>query len=317
MKTGKKENEYKVQRERGVQEVKLLQVQSYGFSTCSRLRLSKWENRNRMKYLIVINQKELMRIAPEITESEAIVLDYLIFYCSSINERIDSQRIQGFTWINYQTILDDLPILSGRTPASITEKIKRLEEMGLIQTDKQIDSTTGHARKYIKITDKARSIYADPNQTSFGFLNDPIQKTERPRLENLTNTDTIDTDTKDTKPLPIQKSESASVRQFSDFFVNKYLNAKWNTSHKKYFYSGAKDTKLIKTLLKRFTLDELQTFAVKFFKSDDKFITSSGYTIGVFYSMINKLQVGNTKPKSLLERERGLKYVPKGKPVNV
>jgi hypothetical protein len=159
-----------------------------------------------MKYTITINQKELLAVCPDINGNEAIVLDYLVFYCSSINEKIESHRIEGFTWINYQTLIDDLPILSGRTTASMVCKIKRLKELGLIDTMDRHDEATGHAKKYIKLTVKALAVYTDRIHSTLNNLNDLVKISKQPHLENLTNNNTNDkitNDTKDIYTLPI------------------------------------------------------------------------------------------------------------------
>ena len=54
----------------------------------------------------------------------------------------------------------------------------------------------------------------------------------------------------------------------------------------------------------------------KFIASKDDFLDKAGYTIGVFYSQINKLQTGG-KAGSLVDRERRLGYVSRKKPENV
>jgi hypothetical protein len=63
----------------------------------------------------------------------------------------------------------------------------------------------------------------------------------------------------------------------------------------------AKDSKLIKTLLNSRTQEEIKTLIDKFFASEDKFIKESGYSIGVFYSQINKMLTSGNSAKS--ERE--------------
>ena len=107
-----------------------------------------------------------------------------------------------------------------------------------------------------------------------------------------------------------------NIREFSDYFCKSYLEAKWNKDKKKYFYKGAKDTELIKKLLAQFTITELKAMVDKFIASKDDFLDKAGYTIGVFYSQINKLQTGG-KAGSLVDRERRLGYVSRKKPENV
>lgn len=70
---------------------------------------------------------------------------------------------------------------------------------------------------------------------------------------------------------------------------------------KKYVVSGKKDADLLKKLLNNLSEEEIKKLNDVFFESDDEFVQKSGYTIGVFYSQINKLQIsrsGRKEPKS-------------------
>ena len=116
-------------------------------------------------------------------------------------------------------------------------------------------------------------------------------------------------------PNPNPNPKPNQIRALSDHFCKSYLEAKWNKDKKKYFYKGAKDTELIKKLLAQFTLEELKPMIERFMSSRDEFIQKAGYTIGVFYSQINKLVMGESK--SLIDRERRLTYVSRKQPENL
>jgi len=75
------------------------------------------------------------------------------------------------------------------------------------------------------------------------------------------------------------------IIEFFKFWTNKF-NEKFS---QKYVVQGAKETNLLKTLFKSFSPEELKNKAETFFSCNDDFIKKSGYTIGVFYSQINKL----------------------------
>lgn len=51
----------------------------------------------------------------------------------------------------------------------------------------------------------------------------------------------------------------------------------------------AKDMVLVKRLYKSYGLDKTKTLMERFFEIDDPFIERSGYSIGVFYSVVNRL----------------------------
>lgn len=65
-----------------------------------------------------------------------------------------------------------------------------------------------------------------------------------------------------------------------------------------YFFTGGKEGSLTKKMLASYSLDRLKELAGVFFKSQDQFFLNSGYTIGFFYSQINKVVIEAEKVKS-------------------
>ncbi len=88
---------------------------------------------------------------------------------------------------------------------------------------------------------------------------------------------------KDTKEKPLD------VKIFIDFYYEEF---KKKFGKPPYIKQG-KDGKLIKNLLKDFSLERLKELLIIMFDSSDPFILKTGYTIGVFDSVINKLLIGN------------------------
>ncbi len=134
--------------------------------------------RKAMKYVIVLNQEKLLKIEPTIRLTEAIILDCIYSLCSSVSEKIDDLRIEKngkrYTWISYQLILDELPLLKGRTRQSIACFVKTLEDL------KFIEATHGQGyKKYFRITEKTES--------ALRKFNASVKKPERQRKGNLTN----------------------------------------------------------------------------------------------------------------------------------
>lgn len=94
--------------------------------------------------------------------------------------------------------------------------------------------------------------------------------------------------TKDIKET-IQK-KTTDTRPFLNFYTEKF---------KEHFgteplIDWGKDGAIIKNLLKIVPFDQLKKLLEDFFYSEDKFITGSGYTIGVFKTQINKLKIGES-----------------------
>ena len=113
-----------------------------------------------MKYIIIINQQILSKTNLDIVDGA--ILDYIKFYCGSQNEKIKKQRIiekkETWTWIDYSTLLKDMPLLKIKNTGAITRRITRIEENGYIKTKR-----FKHAKKYFKITAKFDELLIDVN----------------------------------------------------------------------------------------------------------------------------------------------------------
>ena len=72
-----------------------------------------------------------------------------------------------------------------------------------------------------------------------------------------------------------------------DYYHNKFLSI-FNV---KPVINGGKDGSAIKKLLTTFTAEELIILLDKFFASNDTFIKNSGYTLSIFSTQINKLNI--------------------------
>lgn len=72
-------------------------------------------------------------------------------------------------------------------------------------------------------------------------------------------------------------------------FIKKFCSQYTKITGKEYVVNWGKDGKIIKDLLVSLTFEELTERADGFFRSDDAFIKSAGYTIGVFSSQVNKI----------------------------
>lgn len=111
------------------------------------------------------------------------------------------------------------------------------------------------------------------------------------------------------------------VKEFIDFYFQEFK--------KRFEYppiiQGGKDGQLVKSLLKKIDLDELKILLVTFLDSKDPWILNSGYTLGAFYSQINKLRIGQRsfgktfeagqlwlKAKEIQNEKAGRKEIPKG-----
>ncbi len=136
-----------------------------------------------MKYNININQEKLSKLEGKATVVDGAVLDYIYYLCSSPNEEIEKMRFVGndklkYTWLDYGWMLKQMPLLKGRTRASLVTVLKRLEDWKFIKT-----CLIENQRKYITLLPKIEDLFSN--------LNRPIKKSKRlqdkSHLENLTN----------------------------------------------------------------------------------------------------------------------------------
>ena len=91
-----------------------------------------------------------------------------------------------------------------------------------------------------------------------------------------------ETKLKKTKTSTDEKNPSVKVLidYYHDSFVKKFGD--------KPVINGAKDGNLLKKLLADYQEDKIKSWLDAFFSSKDAFITGSSYSLGVFYSQINK-----------------------------
>ena len=121
-----------------------------------------------MKYTIYINQKELSKTDFDLVDGA--ILDYLYFICNSKNEKIEEQRINGYTWVDYSKIIDDNPLLRIKSKGALSKRVKQMEELGFIKLNEI--RKNGHKLKYFALTKKSDSLFT---QTL-----DPIHQNENP-----------------------------------------------------------------------------------------------------------------------------------------
>lgn len=109
-----------------------------------------------MKYNININQLALSD--GELDLIDSAILDYLYFICNSKNKKISDKRINGYTWVQYQRMINDMPLLRINSRGAITRRIHKIEKEGFIRIDKKIDN-----RMYIELTDKIDTLLMKVN----------------------------------------------------------------------------------------------------------------------------------------------------------
>ena len=89
-----------------------------------------------MKYFIGINQKLWQEKYPKADFVMAAILDVIRSLCSSARTKkliVDNKQ---YTWVNYNTIMDELPMAGIKSKGAISRRIELLKKWGLISTFK-------------------------------------------------------------------------------------------------------------------------------------------------------------------------------------
>jgi hypothetical protein len=109
-----------------------------------------------MKYNININQLAIVDNNIDMDLIDASILDYLIDICSSVHERIEYNRITNesgkWTWLDYQSLIDGMPLLKITTKSGISNRIKKLKDIGFIKTFLDHSKNDGQ-KTYIMLTE--------------------------------------------------------------------------------------------------------------------------------------------------------------------
>ena len=149
-----------------------------------------------MKYYITINQ--LVLSETDLDVIDGAILDYIYFYCNTPNEKVKKQRITDeegeiWTWIDYQSLIKDMPMLKFKSAGVLTLRINKIEKTGYIKTKR-----FQHMKKYFCMTAKSEGLFI--------LMNRAIQSREQVKTPN--------------KADPIQSREPIKV------IKNKYINSK-------------------------------------------------------------------------------------------
>ncbi len=96
----------------------------------------------------------------------------------------------------------------------------------------------------------------------------------------------------------LRDSPNPAIREFIDFWSQTF-KVKFGAP---YAVNGAKEGALVKKLLIIHPLEKLKEMGRVFFKSDDPFTLKSGFTLGVFYSQVNRLAPMLKSPDSSTTR---------------
>lgn len=109
-----------------------------------------------MKYNININQ--LVLSDTQLDLIDCAILDWLITFCNSSNQKIQDKRKNGMTWIDYGQLLKDMPLLRIKSKGALTPRFKKIEDSGYISVKLDVGS-----KVYIALTDKVDELFFAPS----------------------------------------------------------------------------------------------------------------------------------------------------------
>jgi hypothetical protein len=101
-----------------------------------------------MKYSIFINQLAVVEMFPQLLEQERprkeevpdlidlALFDYIRSICISDSPKLKRMESDGkiFTWLDYGHLIENMPLLGIRDKSSLSRRIKKLRNLGLIET---------------------------------------------------------------------------------------------------------------------------------------------------------------------------------------
>jgi hypothetical protein len=141
-----------------------------------------------MKYFITIHQDKILELMPRAKVVDGIILDYVYWFCTSPSPVIEEKRIVGpdglkYTWLNYDWLLNDLPILRINAKSALTPVFQRLEKCGFLKS-----YSPDNQRKFIALLPMVDELFIRANRA--------VHKYEQNRSRRRTNPITTDPSTK-------------------------------------------------------------------------------------------------------------------------
>ena len=104
------------------------------------------------------------------------------------------------------------------------------------------------------------------------------------------------------KPTPSSSSSKKNINTLRDspnpavrIFIEAFAKSFQERFAQPYHVNRAKDGTLVRRLLTTHSLEKLLEFQRNFFLEDDEFLRKAGYTIGIFFTRINKLAQGKKR----------------------
>lgn len=171
-----------------------------------------------MKFNININQYQLSK-NKDITIQDSAVIDWLFTICGSDSEKINKKRVEGWTWVSLTHLINDMPLLRIKTNSGASKLIKRVKDLGFIDSKKD----NKERKLYVKPTAKLRDLYfskGTKSEVQMETAQVPMETSQVPKDPNH-NTNTLIL-----KPNIAVPKETAQVYSFKEE-LEKLGNSTW------------------------------------------------------------------------------------------
>lgn len=155
-----------------------------------------------MKYTIHINQLYFAKQGMDL--KDCAILDYIKSWCSVDDKKVKQLTLEDdgvsyrYTWINFNHLIKEMPLLGIKNKASISERVSKIVKRGFIKTFQAPDGSL-----YIRLLPKIKEIefggtvrryeqgVSQDEQEPFGNTNSTIKESIK---DNISNNKEISTD---------------------------------------------------------------------------------------------------------------------------
>jgi hypothetical protein len=112
-----------------------------------------------MQFNININQEKLSSTKLDLID--AAILEYVYHLCSSVSEEVERKRITDpngnkYTWVNYDTLIEEMPLLKIKRKGALTPRFKLLVSEGFIATKKGAGN-----QQFVRLLPNVSSLYRE------------------------------------------------------------------------------------------------------------------------------------------------------------
>jgi len=229
-----------------------------------------------MKYFIPINQKLWQDNYPNADIIVIAIFETLKGFCLSDRTKkiiIDNEE---YTWINYNKIKDELPILHFKSKNPISDRIRLLKKWGLIKIFQSKENTT-----YIRLNEKADDlefVSAKDDPIILGCQGAITPEGQHKQSIKRTNKSCI-------PPLNTGKTEKTEHEQIKELFDLYISDFKEKISDTTPLFNWGKCEKLAKPNLKQLGLERMKALVSIYFDQDDELYRENAYSLSCFLSV--------------------------------